>query len=247
MLPEKRQVDNLKMAFDMPFEEEFAIGNLTEESMVCGYYFPQSLKNYFEKAVLFQSKDAATKWQKKWLWFIKKVGWLNSHDYLLLKSPYNIARIEEILEIFPNAQFIHLHRNPIEVYASSKYLLEKSLPELALQKWDDQIVEKFVIDSYVSLMEKFINTKKLILDNHLIEISYASLISDPMSVIDGIYKQFNLDLSDDAVMKIKRELDGYKNYKSNSFTVTNEERQQVKLKWMPLYRKMLTDVKSTQS
>jgi hypothetical protein len=53
---------------------------------------------------------------------------------LILKSPSHTARVRLLLELFPGARFIHISRNPYEIYSSTHKLHEKLLIQWCLQR-----------------------------------------------------------------------------------------------------------------
>ena len=61
-------------------------------------------------------------------YFVKKISYKYIGKRVLLKSPANTGRIKEILEVYPDACFIHIHRDPYAVYQSNVKLYEKILP-----------------------------------------------------------------------------------------------------------------------
>ena len=60
-------------------------------------------------------------WRAAFLHFLRKLQYrAGPHKRLLLKSPVHTARIETLLDIFPHACFICVHRDPYAVFASGK-------------------------------------------------------------------------------------------------------------------------------
>ena len=41
---------------------------------------------------------------------------------LILKSPAHTARVKILHELFPEAKFVHISRNPLEIYQSTQKL-----------------------------------------------------------------------------------------------------------------------------
>ena len=41
---------------------------------------------------------------------------------LLIKSPVHTGRVKLLLDLFPNAQFIYIHRNPYQVFKSAVHM-----------------------------------------------------------------------------------------------------------------------------
>jgi len=73
-LPEKRPMDDLEMEVDLPYEEEYAIGNLCPYSFYHAWYFPKKLNDYFNKYVLFEGVNPIIikKWQETYAYLLKK-------------------------------------------------------------------------------------------------------------------------------------------------------------------------------
>lgn len=234
-LPEKRHMDDLRLSYDAAFEEEFALGNQVEQSMACGYYFPQKLYHYFSKGVLLEREEDKTNWQKHWSFYLKKIAWLNNSKNLVVKSPYNICRTEAILEIFPNAKFIHIYRDPLEVYASSKKLLQKILPEMALQNWSDEMIEAFVMNSYKETFRDFLEVKESIPKNQLFELSYDSLTKSPKKQVEKAYNQLNINMLYAASRQIDSEIVSYSGYKKSEYKLDSALEAEIKKEWRFIY------------
>jgi len=118
---------------------------------------------------------------------MKAVTYSNHGKRLVLKNPPNTARITTLMELFPDARFIHIYRNPYKVYLSTKRMRTKVLDKLALQHTTDEQIENHVIDNYIRLMKSYFKQKDQIPDGHLIEIRYEDLVADPMGQIREVY------------------------------------------------------------
>lgn len=234
-LPEKRHMDDLRLSYDAAFEEEFAMGNQIEQSMACGYYFPKKLKHYFSKGVLLNNDSDKRHWQKHWSFYLKKIAWLNKCKSLVVKSPYNICRTDAILEMFPRAKFIHIYRDPLAVYASSKKLLQKILPEMALQNWNEKMIEDFVMSSYMDTMQTYLTAKQNIPPGQLHELAYSDLVKSPKKEVELIYKELNINYLEQASKNISKEIDSYSSYKANSYDFSETIKENVQKEWSFIY------------
>ena len=85
---------------------------------------------HFGRFLSFEDASPAefARWQQSFLWFLRKVtfacsarrtspGWPQGPQPLLIKSPVHTARISTLLQMFPDARFIFIHRDPLEVRA----------------------------------------------------------------------------------------------------------------------------------
>jgi len=78
----------------------------------------------------FSFKDAApadkTTWCDSFLFFLRKLTVRHGRKRLLLKSPVHTGRVKLLLELFPKAQFIYVHRDPYTVFKSACNMADKT-------------------------------------------------------------------------------------------------------------------------
>ncbi|MDH5367256.1 MAG: sulfotransferase [Cyclobacteriaceae bacterium] len=224
-MPATRPQDNVKAGAKLPKEEEFAMGNICLNSFVHGFYFPKYFKKIVDENVLFKSNNKKSKqqWKTNFHYFIQKLTLKNNGKQLLLKSPANTGRLKEILELYPNAKFIHIHRNPYDVYQSNVGLYEKILPILSFHKVSNQFMEDFILYSYKAIHEKFIVDKNEIDKNQLFEISYDDFISNPEEQLRKAYLHLKLDKFENAQPNIREEIKSIKNYQPNTHSRLSEK------------------------
>ena len=233
-MPATRPQDNVKAGADKPKEEEFAIGSMCTTSMVHGYYFPKNINKIFNDSVVFESnhKKEVHVWKRHLDFFIKKVTFKYNGKRILLKSPANTGRVKEILELYPDACFIHIHRNPYEVYQSNEKLYEKILPLLGFQQVDNEFIKEFIIESYEKMYKKYLVDKLLIPANQLVEISYVDFVSSPLEQLEKAYSYLNLGDFEKAKQYLKEEIKDSENYQKNSYLDIDEStRKLINDKW----------------
>ena len=81
---------------------------------------------------------------------------------LVLKSPAHTCRIKMILEVFPDAKFVHIHRNPFDVFQSTNHLMRSISPWLTLQRPDHSDLENRTIRQYKEVYDVFSEERELI-------------------------------------------------------------------------------------
>jgi len=230
-LPENRPMDNLKMGAELPKEEEFALASIGMESLVAGYFFPKRLQEYFDKYVLFNDKKAEENWKRNLDYFLKKVSYKYDGKPLVIKSPANTGRIKQILELYPDAKFIHIHRNPYQVYLSNERLYEKILPMLAFHKVDNKTVEDFIFNSYTATYRNYFEQKSLIKSGNLFEFSYDDFTASPVENLRNAYKHLGYEGFNETEELFNRELTNYKNYETNKFNLSPELKNEIYQRW----------------
>lgn len=231
-LPETRPMDNVKMAPEFPYEEEYAIANLSPYSFHHGWYFPKNMACYYKKFVLFDnvSEEVIGEWKKTYLYFLKKVT-LQSGKRLLLKGLVNTARVKLLLEIFPNAKFIHIYRNPYEVYFSTMKLYKNILPIFAFHDISEKEIEKNVLDFYEKMYQKFFDEKDLIPDGNLVEIRYEDFIQDPLEELKRIYSELDIPSFEKSKEDFKKYIASQSEYEKSKYKLDDETREKIYSKW----------------
>ena len=231
-LPEVRPMDNLRMGSAMPKEEDFALVSFGPESLISGFYFPKHYAQLFHEQVLFNANaDGKRNWQQHFDYFLRKLLLANGGRTLLLKSPANTGRVKEILELYPDAKFIHIHRHPYEVYSSNLHLFEKMLPILSFQQVSKAAIAAAILETYVAMYHKYLSDRLEIPAGNLVELAYADLVKDPETEIRKIYQSLNLPGIDKALPYIQEEIKSYKDYEKNRFTLDDSKKAELAKRW----------------
>lgn len=214
-------MDNVLMDMDLPQEEEFALGNISNQSCYHWWTFPNRMKEYFEKYVLLKQLDVEEykQFQQTYLSLIKKICLANKSKRLLIKNPTNTGRIPFLLELFPNAQFIYLERDPIEVYHSTVKLHTKLMERFAFQSFDKKEIEQNTIQFHNQLLHKYEVDKQLIPTKNLIELNYQSLIKNPLKTAATIYDAFQIEGFQKAFPAFQNFIGSQQNYQTDIYAI----------------------------
>ena len=233
LMPRTRPQDNVIIDAGAPTEEEHPLTNLTHRSSMHSFFFPKN-QNYFKRYHLFEtSEKSLSRWKKSYKRMLQEIAYYNGPERtLLLKNPHNTARIKVLKEMFPNAKFIFIHRNPFDVYKSTEHLYKKTIKSQFLQKFSDEEISECVISCYELVMKQYLDLKKFIPEDQLTEISFNDLSNSPLSELERIYKTLNIT----GFEKIKPSFESYiqdqKNYQKNKFIELPEElKSKLKDRW----------------
>ena len=232
-LPKKRPMDNLEMQYNLPYEEEYAIANLCPYSFYHGWYFPRAIHRYFTRYVLYEGVDqhVVEEWKQTYQYFLQKITLKYHGKQIMLKSLVNTAKIKCILQLYPDAKFIHLMRNPYDVYLSTLDLYKGILPLFSFQHIDPDHFDRAVIDIYKGLYTRYLEEKHLIPQENLIEIRYEDFIKDPMRTLETIYGNLNLKGFNKAKPAFQRYLDKHANYKRNERKIDEATKKKIYEEW----------------
>jgi hypothetical protein len=236
-LPSKRPMDDLEMHANLPYEEEYAIANLCPLSFYHGWYFPKNWKSYFDKYVTFKNLDDGNieYWKKTYDYFLKKIIYKNNGKQVLLKSIVNTAKIKHILELYPEAKFIHIHRDPYKVYMSTWKLYQKILPIFSFQHIDTQTLDDYILYCYKELFSNYLNQKRLIPRENLIEFSFNEFVRDPIHTLQNLYNQFQLPPFDNAKPYFEKYAYKHRNYKTAEYQFKSSIKKRVYKHWKIMF------------
>jgi len=233
LIPGTRKGDNVKLRTDFPQEEEFALGSHT---YFCYYYFwifPKNTMLFYDRYVNFNgvSEQDIEAWKQDYSLLIKKAIKNTSGDLFISKNPPNTGRIKTLLGIFPNAKFIHIHRNPVEVFLSTRHFYKTMMPYLELHSISESELETFILSVYKALMEKYLLEKSSIPPNNLIEVSFEDLESKPNEILEKIYNQLEIPGFETAKSKFDKYLEDSKSYKKNKHLIKKELLDKILTEW----------------
>lgn len=230
LIPGRRAGDNVVLGTSLPQEEEFALGDKTPISFYYFWMFPLKIKEYYKRFIQFKEIDKSQldSWKLDYKLLINKSLKNTSKEVYLSKNPPNTARIGTLLEMFPEAKFIHIHRNPVEVFLSTQNFISKMLPHLQLQNIPKVAIDDMVFDLYKNLMSDYLKQRELISKGNLIEVSFDDLQENPMDVLNYIYRDLNLSGFEAAESKFKTYLEIKKSYKKNTHKISKRHLETLK-------------------
>lgn len=221
------------LQLDDPLEEDMiSLSALTPHSAFWGELFPKHAEKQFDRQIYFKSLKDKEDWKRTYLYLIKKISLRNNGKRLLLKNPPNTGRVKAVLEMFPNAKFVFIYRNPYQVFFSTYRLWKETLERnYALQKIDHSERLEIIYSLYTNIMSKYLEEKELILEENLIEIKYEDLIEDPLSEVKRIYFKFDLTEFEKVSKNIKKLLNEESEYETFNYTYDQKIQDRIYEKW----------------
>ncbi len=218
LVPPRRPMDNMELKFTSPQEDEFAPLLMTLQSVYMGVSFPKRTEHY-EKYLSFRGgpKDEIKKWQDAFVLFCKKLS-LNDDRSLLLKSPPHTARIKTILEMFPDARFVHIHRDPYRVFQSQRHFFDTAGWYTYLQKPDLAAIDEGILRRYERMFDAYFEDLSLIPEGNFCELRFDELEANPIDEIKSVYEQLSLDNYEGFKPDLARYVSSLKGYQKNKFS-----------------------------
>lgn len=230
-LPEQRPMDNVVMTADEPTEEEYSIGAYEKYSIYNGFIFPRNFALYSRYNSFDGLPEDLERWKKRWAWFNKKMALRTSGKQMVYKNPTATFRIRHLLEMYPNAKFVHIYRNPYHIFSSNVKYHNKVFEIYALQTWDEKEMQQTILENYREMYEAFDRDRHLIPENNLVEIKYEDFIRDPMGHMERIYATLQLEGYKEAKPFFEQHVESQKNFKPNRHLLSADFVQRVNACW----------------
>ena len=192
LLPKTRPFDNVVLAFDLAAEDEFALCNSTFHSPNMSIAFPHR-EDHYDKYLTLRDvpPEHRREWRDAMIMFLKKLTWKYERP-IVLKSPQHTARIRMLVEMFPDARFIHIHRDPYTVFRSTQRMLDGWDRQYRLQNRNFERSNDRIIRQYNEMYDAFFEEKHLIPEGHFHEIGFEELERDPLGEMRRLYESLNL-------------------------------------------------------
>ena len=232
-MPKTRRMDNAPMGIYEPQEEEYAMINLSRYTFYLSLMFPKRIRHYARFNTLETlSERTFKKWKSTYINFLKKIVFCSGGKQLLLKNPASTCRIKILLEMFPDAKFIHLYRNPFDIFPSTLNLHESLGPYTLLQRpIPREEIKEVIFTVYQEMYQKFFAEKDLIPEGNLIEIRYEDFVQNPYNKLKEIYQKFNLLGFTKSSENFKSYLVTQHNFQSNVYEISDDLKREIADRW----------------
>lgn len=239
-LGETRTYDNVAHGWDAAAEDEIALMKLTNGlSFYTALMFPDDAPRY-EKYIDFleATPDERRAWKKSLEYFIKKIMIDTGGKRVVVKSCPHSARIRMILDLFPDAKFVHIHRHPARTFRSMVHMRSKVDWENFMHRPDQSFIDarkEHTATIGERLYTRLIEDRALIPEENLVEIAYDDLVGNELEVLKGIYERLRLPDWDAYEHTIRPYLDSIAGYKVNKLTIEPELEEFVYDRWRIVY------------
>jgi len=225
---------SLDMSLDTPSEIEVSLLNRgQQESFHWGHVFPKSWRYYFDRYLFMDdiSEVELRNWRRAILHLNRKVNLTDPDSRLMVKNPGDTARVKEILELYPRAKFVFLHRDPYDVYYSNLKLWRNILANLSVQDYSDLDVGAAIRYIYARMHNNYLTQRELIPRENRIEISHADLSADPMEVGRMIYDQLGLGDFSQARGRMQAYAEKRSDFQASPYDYHPEEIRAINQEW----------------
>jgi hypothetical protein len=198
---QRRAMDRVVVNWMTPEEDAYAVSLLAgdgwrlrlfpreppetgEDLMVIGIHrlkFQQALRDFSRKIVALHGKQ------------------------ILLKSPAYTGCVREILEVFPDARFVTIFRDPEPQAASFVAMQESGNPFWATLQWPTRSPPEKLLAYLKWALATYFETRGLIPTERLLEVRYEDLVAKPRETLAIIRRFLEIESPLDDAQSPRRE------------------------------------------
>ncbi len=232
-MPSTRPTDSMKLGADLPQEEEFALTNMTPSSHYHFWNFPKRMAELRDKFLVMQSCSEAEREEFKEALdkMIRIALHCSGKEWFLSKNPPHTGRVKTLLEMYPNAKFIYLVRNPYTVYESTSSFFNNTMAPICWQKISREELRDQILENYKALYRSYESEKHLIPAGNLIEVRFEDVEAAPLQTVENIYNTLSLGGFEAARPAIERHLESHRGFKKNRYNYAPETIKVVEENW----------------
>lgn len=218
MMGTTRPMDNVKLGFDEPQEDEYALLKLVPGTPLENLIFAEN-KGYFLKPsdTFMPTIDQEPLWRQAFEGFCRRLL-LHRTGRLLFKNPFHSLRIPMLYRWFPGAVFINITRHPREVLPSTRHMWDVVGRQNCLNGlWVRPSLREIAV--FYNYLTSFVDRQLARLPSaNCYTLSYGSLTDDPFGQVEAVYRHFGWDFSPAYQKKLSAYISNLSTYKKNSYS-----------------------------
>jgi hypothetical protein len=232
LMPAHRPMDNMAAGWDKPQEDEFALCMMGQPSPYLTIAFPNHPPQDQEALDLERLPPRAReKWKRAFVRFLRHLASKDPRR-LVLKSPPHTCRIPTLLELFPDARFVHIVRDPYTVFPSTVNLWKTLYTTHGLQTPSFRGLEEHVFSTFTHLYDRLEAGRRLVPPGRFHELRYEDLIADPAGAMRRLYEELELGGFDSVLPRLRQYLSEHSGYRTNRYPQLSPElRAEIRRRW----------------
>jgi hypothetical protein len=238
LVPDRRPMDNVAAGWDKPQEDEFALCLLGLPSPYADMAFPNRPPTYPGSLDLSGLTPAQlAHWKRTFMRFLRALTYRDPRR-LVLKSPPHTARIPVLLEMFPDARFVHIVRDPYVVFPSTVKLWKSLGRTHGLQAVrDERRIREKVFAEFRVIYDRLEEARPLIPKNRFHELRYEHLVKDPVGELRKVYEALDLGEFEAVRPRLEQFARGAADYETNKYPPNMADAAEVEARWGDVIRR----------
>ena len=147
----------------------------------------------------------------------------------VLKAPAHMFALPALLSTYPDAQFVQVHRDPLQAITSVSSLIA-ILRSIFSDQVDPVEVGHDAWQYWADTMKAFLPHRDQLPAGRFCDVDYGEIRRDPIEAVRKVYEHFGWELTDEAAKRMRsvlnnqpREENGFHRYEPAQFGLVPEE------------------------
>ena len=229
-LPAKRPMDDMPVGFDRPQEDEFALCNMGAPSPYEKWAFPNRSDSPDSLDLDSLPPKDLDRWLNAMSLFLRRLAVKDSRRQVM-KSPTHTARVGHLARAFPGAQFVHIVRDPRDVFPSTVHTWKQIWDSVGFQTPNFEGIEEYVLSRFERMYASFDRERERLAERQLHELRYEDLIRDPVGEVEKGYRRLGLSGFEPARPRLEEHAAKSREYKPNRHQLPDETWSKIANRW----------------
>lgn len=147
----------------------------------------------------------------------------------MLKSPGHLFSLDQLISVVPDVRIIQLHRDPLDVLPSY-CSLAAVLRGVNSEHIDLNEIGRVWLEAWAIALERALEHRRLFDPDRIVDLSYSTLVRDPLAAVQAIYEKFGLAFAaetkermTDHLMRNPQHRHGRHQYSLEQFGLDNDQ------------------------
>ena len=136
---------------------------------------------------------------------LQLLQWLRPGKQWVLKWPYHFLNLDTLLDVFPEARIIQIHRDPVETIPSTCSLAALTRAPFC-EQIDTNALGQFWLDYCAAGYQRAMPFNQHAYPRQIVDVNYSDLVRDPLGLMDELVKTLHLKTDPDTESLMQNEL-----------------------------------------
>jgi hypothetical protein len=134
---------------------------------------------------------------------LQLLSWKYRADHWVLKAPAHLSWLDELLEAFPDASVIVMHRDPLQVIPSTCSLMA-GFRGIVTDHLDLRRLGTETVEELAWRCQRMIAARARLDPARFLDVSYERMVADPISTIREACRHFGYDFTPECEARARR-------------------------------------------